>query len=296
MSQLVQSNITLAETWDIYKDQQPVSFRTAKLDGCLWNLYIGPLLGSLPLAEIKGLVLLKFRKELEKKLSPQTVKHCLSQIRRIIRKAIQWELYSGLVPVFNMPRFDNRRMRFLTPFEAQNLLEALKYRSELWHDISLFALNTGLRSAEIFNLQPHSINLSEKRLYILDSKNSSSRAVPLNNTALGVVQKYYSKHPAFVFTNYEGEQLRYVSKSFSRTVEELGLNSGVKDRRQRIVFHSLRHTFASWLVQAGQALPVVGDLLGHKSIDMTKRYAHLAPEQGITAVLILDKVCRFEKS
>lgn len=62
------------------------------------------------------------------------------------------------------------------------------------------------------------------------------------------------------------------------------LNRGIKDRRERVCFHTLRHTFASWLVQKGYPLAMVGNLLGHKDIKMTMRYAHLAPNQARLAV------------
>lgn len=78
-----------------------------------------------------------------------------------------------------------------------------------------------------------------------------------------------------------------MSRVFLNTVNELGFNTGVTDPRRRVVFHTLRHTYASWLVQAGVDLYVVRDLLGHSSIKMTERYSHLAPERLKGAVDML---------
>lgn len=75
-----------------------------------------------------------------------------------------------------------------------------------------------------------------------------------------------------------------ISASFKRIVEEIGLNEGISDPRQKVVFHTLRHTFASWLVQKGTPLYTVAELMGHKSLTMTSRYAHLAPENMRNAV------------
>ena len=91
----------------------------------------------------------------------------------------------------------------------------------------------------------------------------------------------------FVFPATGGGQRRWTSDSFTRTVDELKLNEGITDARQKIVFHSLRHTFASWLVKRGNPLYTVGELLGHSTLEMTKRYAHLAPDTLRKAALSL---------
>lgn len=78
-------------------------------------------------------------------------------------------------------------------------------------------------------------------------------------------------------------------KTFYRAVDKSGLNQNVTDRRQRVVFHTLRHTFASWLVQKGVHLSTIGQLLGHTSMKMTMRYAHLDPtKQTKNAVSCID--------
>ena len=279
---------TVATAWEIYHSQKAPTSKCVGSDRSWWNRHVEPALGATPLQDLKALDLLKFRSQLEAKgLSPQSVQHCLALIRRVLRKAQQWELFPGPVPIFDMPKFDNRRIRFLTPTEAETLLQALKPRSELWCDICIFALHTGLRSSEIFSLTKSSVNLDATRVYVLDGKTVTTRSVPLNAAAYNIAAKYLEGRYPLLFSSH-GRKITGVSKTFSRTVEACALNTGVKDRRQRVVFHSLRHTFASWLVQAGQPLALVGELLGHKSLEMTQRYAHLAPEQGVSAVRCIE--------
>jgi integrase len=89
---------------------------------------------------------------------------------------------------------------------------------------------------------------------------------------------------------------KQISKSFPRSVSEAGLNDGISDRRQRVTFHTLRHTFASWLVMAGISLYDVKELLGHATLTMAERYAHLAPDRNKKAAATIEKVFQKDKA
>ncbi|WP_084312934.1 tyrosine-type recombinase/integrase [Desulfobulbus elongatus] len=88
--------------------------------------------------------------------------------------------------------------------------------------------------------------------------------------------------------NRNGQKINTISKTFPRIVDMIGLNDGVTDPRDKVVFHTLRHTFASWLVQSGVQLHIVGELLGHSTLEMTRRYSHLTPEIKSAAVGTID--------
>jgi integrase len=280
---------TVESAWNLYKELKLPSLRKPRTDIQVWEMHIAPYLGAKELDAVRSVDILRLRSQIEaKQLSPQSVHHVLGLLRRILRKAMQWELYPGPIPVFEMPRVQNDRTRFLTLEEAAILLTELKRRSDLWHDISLFALSTGLRSGEIFSLLPEHINLSAKTVAVVDTK-SDNRVVPLNDAALAIAEAYLTRNTgSYLFTTIYGNKIQYAGKLYRRAVTACGLNNGIQDRRQRVVFHSLRHTFASWLVQGGTPLAVVSQLLGHSDITMTMRYAHLAPEQGRKAVSYLN--------
>ena len=91
-----------------------------------------------------------------------------------------------------------------------------------------------------------------------------------------------------VFKDTKGGKIKRISNAFGKTVEELGLNAGVEDRRMKVTFHSLRHTYASWLVQNGEDLYTVKKLLGHSTITMTERYSHLGADTLRKAVKKLE--------
>ena len=74
-----------------------------------------------------------------------------------------------------------------------------------------------------------------------------------------------------------GGTIQEVSDTFERVVDSLGLNKGITDRRQRVTFYTLRHTFASWLALEGVTILTIQKLMRHSNIQMTMRYAHLSP-------------------
>lgn len=211
-------------------------------------------------------------------------------MRKVIRRAVLLDLYTGPVPYFEMPKFDSVRYRFLTEDEAKTLFIELNNVSQVWHDISLLSLNTGMRSGEIFSLRGKNINFDQKNIILHETKNKKQRIVPLNETALNLIKKNTRGYEDLLFSQ-ERTHKKYekVAKVFRKAVADCGLNKGITDNRHRVVFHTLRHTFASWLVQRGTPLYVVSKLLGHTSIRVTERYSHLAPDQGYNAVSILPQ-------
>jgi len=94
----------------------------------------------------------------------------------------------------------------------------------------------------------------------------------------------------FVFPGRGGVKIIEISKSFSRAIKRLGFNEGITDRRQKVCFHTLRHTFASWLAQAGEPLLTIKELLGHKTMSMTERYSHLSPDHRREAVARIQAI------
>lgn len=284
---------SISEAWNLYSQLvlSNTSNRSRSVETGRWNLHVlnhfGP---DCTIQDITAKSLLEFRIALtHKRLSPQTIMHCMSLLRRVLQRAVEWGLTNERLPAFDMPKFDNRRVRFLTPDEAKRLLFQLSSRSELWHEITLFALHTGLRSGELFRLRPCHYDQRNGLLHVLDTKNSENRTIPLNKVALAVLKNRAKIRGEYIFTD-QGRQIQYATRIFRHAVEACGLNKNTIDRRQRVVFHTLRHTFASWMVQHGIPLAVVGQLLGHRTLQMTMRYAHLAPAQGVTAVKSLENL------
>lgn len=279
----------LEVAWDLYdtavlsltKKQSQVTERGR------WKNHILPVLQHKEVENLTILDCLMLRKKLEEQnLSPQTIHHCLSLLRRVVRKISEWEGIDNKIKNFNgvMPRFDNKRSRFLSKEEAKHLLYVLSKIDDEWHDIVLFDLNTGLRRGEIFSIQNSHIDYNHHYLNVMDTKSNKNRIVPLNGIAMDIAIKRSDMIYPFKDRSY---------KIFTEAIKTCGFNVNTNDRRQRVVFHTLRHTFASWLAQEGTPLSVISRLLGHSNIQLTMRYAHLTYEQEQKATNMLETLLAF---
>ncbi len=192
------------------------------------------------------------------------------------------------------PRFDDKRDRFLSRAEAADLLAALKELSVDSHDAALLSLFSGLRIGECLALTWADVNLEDEAIFVKDTKNTKNRHAYVTveiSEMLKRRQAVGQVKSAFVF-DYNGRSDRYqlARNDFVQAVNGLGLNEGINDRRQKVVIHTLRHTFASWLVQMGTPLYTVSKLMGHSSLRMTERYAHLAPDTQRAAAMELEGI------
>lgn len=258
----------------------------------LFNNHILPFFQDLPISNITSRKLDEFLKHLQskvstrtgRKLSSATVRYTVAVIRQVWNYAIIRDIVSIPFPLrAKQPRDDNRRTRFLTHEEAGTLLVALKSRSIYIHDIALISLNCGLRLGEIFNLKWGDVNFLNDMLYIRDRKNKESGIAYMTPLVKEMLEIRYSSnaHKAsnFVFANGDGTAKQFMSKTFTLVVKELGFNQDVEDSRGKVVFHTLRHTFASWLAQKGVSMFDLAELMGHKDITMTQRYSHHNPDK-----------------
>ena len=282
--------ITLDEAWHTYLETRQLTPYGYQTDESRYRAHLKNYWHGKSLASIKTIDIQKFATYLfQEGLSPQTVRLCLGQMRRIIRRAARLGIYDGPIPIFEMPKADSVRYRYLEPHEAEALLRILKNLSPLWCDIASLSVNTGMRASEIFSLRGANINVHQRSLILHITKNFKQRLVPLNDTALNILCKYKTNNKNLVFHQEYNIHMPFhkVSKKFRQAVNICGFNEGITDNRYRVVFHTLRHTFASWLVQRGVPIHVVSNLLGHSSIHVTERYAHLAPDQGRAALELL---------
>ncbi|GAB7079124.1 tyrosine-type recombinase/integrase [Megalodesulfovibrio paquesii] len=250
--------------------------------------WLGPALGDRPLKDISPFDLEKLKASMAKAgKTPRTCEYALAVFRQVHNFATRHNLLDAFNPMDKVkaPRRDNRRQAFLTHEQAATLLDELAKHSQDVHDQALISLHTGARAGEIFRLKWQDINLAHGVITLMDTKNGQTRQAIMTAEVRAMLQRRKPGAPAaFVFTTKDGQPVAKVSKTFERVVASLGFNEGVDDERHRLCFHSLRHTFASWMAMSGADVFTLKEAMGHKTLAMTMRYSHLMPSHLKKAV------------
>jgi integrase len=246
-----------------------------------------------------------------------TINRDITGLKSILAKAVAWDILPShpltkLKPI----KLDTKgRVRYLTDAEEAQLRTALAERDEriktarartnAWRRVHgytelrtlethtysdhltpmvLLSLNTGLRRGEIFSLHWTDIQWPPKTLMVRGetAKSGQTRHLPLNAEAMQVLTAWRKETSgdALIFPGKNGGRLDNVRHAWGSVLTAGGI-TGFR-------WHDLRHTFASKLVMAGVPLNTVRELLGHKTLAMTLRYAHLAPDHKASAV---ERLC-----
>lgn len=214
----------------------------------------------------------------------------MSCLRHIIKKSVEWELTDE--NPFNkggtlLLKENNQRLRYLTEAEIDLLLDACatkvieypKNKSRLsqmtrrdehyLRDIADCALNTGMRKGEILSLKWEQVR--GDHIYLKKTKTLNPRQIPINddlNDLFKRIRKRNGLRSKYVFI-CEGRRVYDIKSGFKAALKR----AGIDDFR----FHDLRHSFSSHFVMRGGDLKALQEILGHTTLTMTMKYAHLAP-------------------
>lgn len=217
-------------------------------------------------------------------VSGSTVNREMALLKRMFNLAIEWDLYLGLNPFRKVKFFReyNTGLRVLSPEEEEELL---RNAAPYIQDLVRFALNTGLRIGEIFGLLWSSVDWERNILNVFAPKTQKVREVPLNAEARKVLEFWrLGKKNEFVFYNPEsGKPFVDLKTGFKLACNKAGITD--------VTWHTLRHTFASRLVNRGVDIVTVKELLGHSSLSVTMRYAHTNLDSKQAAVEKLAGHC-----
>lgn len=209
--------------------------------------------------------------------SPSTVVRYLAVLSHAFTMAVkEWEwLDDNPMRRVTKPKEPRGRVRFLSDEERAQLLQAAKTaKCPYLYAVVVLALSTGMRHGEILGLRWGDVDLAKARLLLHETKNGERRSVPLTGHAyeqIELLSKVRRMDTDFLFPNtVYGEKSRpyEIRKSWNATVKRAEL----ADFR----FHDLRHSTASYLAMNGASLAEIAEVLGHKTLQMVKRYAHLS--------------------
>jgi integrase len=216
--------------------------------------------------------------------TPSTVNRYLAALSAAFTAAVnefQWAEENPLRKISKPPE-NKGRLRYLSHDEIDRLLTACKASpSPILFPLVLAALCTGCRQGELLNLRVKDIDFLRRHIHLLETKNGDIRVVPLPSTAAETLQQHVEGKSPFEYVFPAKHALSKSgkaapSKAFVRAVEA----AGIEDFR----FHDLRHTTASYLAMNGASPSEIAAVLGHRTLHMVKRYAHLS-EQHVANVL-----------
>jgi len=287
---------------DIRKDPDPVKFHEFAKEYLKWsktNKKASTYLRNISIMrgldkefegkniqDITSWLIEKWKSKRSQKFKPGSVNRELALLKHIFSKALEWKRIKEN-PASKVKRLkgETKRVRYLMPDEIQTLLSHCEgLLSGLLKPMVTLALHTGARKGEIQGLEGSIVNFDLRLISLMDTKNGERRDIPMNERVRAML-KAMEQRGRLIFSNRNGNRID--SCALYLAFHEALKGSTIEDFK----FHDLRHTFASNLVmQEGVELNDVWELLGHKKMDMTLRYAHLSPKHKGMLVNILDGV------
>ena len=283
-------NVTLGKAFDEYREFSRVHHRSHRtyIETNLryWESKIDR---DTHLAKISTALIERAKIESASEVSQATVDKRLA----VLKAFFNWSIRQGFFnsnPVKKVRFFhpNNEVVRYLALHEYQKLVEAAIEGPWYLRPMIELAANTGMRRGNLLSLRWDEIDLAARMIRKTKTKNGKPLNLPMNRRVVEVLNELSLKQKGdspYVFPHREGkhagECIREAKNSFSAALERAGIRN--------FRWHDLRHCFASWLVMGGANLVAVQKLLGHRSLRMTLRYAHLSPDYLQDEVKILDK-------
>ncbi len=284
--------VTLGDVWEKFFPWAKEHLKCWRTDEGFYRKHIAPRFAEKALDGITPLDIERMKLEMKKSFTPhgkpysaQTIKHNLNLLSRLYNRAIKWGMFNGESPVKKVQpvRVDNQKTEFLTDEEANRLLKVLdEWPCRVSAAFVRFAMFSGLRRGEIIKLTWDDVDFERGMVTLRDPKGGKTQTIPLSEEALSALRslEITGEH---VFPGKSGGERCDFKGPWVRIRKAAELPEDFR-------FHGLRHHFASTLVSNGVDLAVVKELLTHKDMTTTQRYAHLAPDAVKRAALKSGKL------
>jgi integrase len=311
------NTMTLKDALDRLVVESPTPGRRASKGALARKIVSGPGSGrfglppSLPLAQLTTALVIQLRVARQQEgVAPGTIGNELSVLRELYRAARnQWGVTTAAGVLFELPRVEHRT-RYFSRAEEATLLDALDpWRKDACgrrpgrqcvhdrvdqRDMVVILADTGCRYGEVAALLWDCVDTVEwLSINIYRSKVGNEGVLCITTRLRAVLKRRYAArgNQPYIFTTTAGEPAANISKPVRQAITRAGLNAPhLVKRHGPATVRTLRHTFASRLVQGGMSLYQVQKLLGHSSPTHTQRYAHLVPDDAAkAAVALLDE-------
>jgi len=271
-------------------DVKALHNKNNKLSRRKYEMHVSPALGVKDIRNITVENIQKLQAKKIREFSPKTVNTIIGELSTVFNYALdKGIILSNPTTKVKKLKVDNARERYLTKKEVSLLLEHLKGDEQAYLFV-LLALTTGARVGALTKLTARDINFENKTIQMLDEKNDEKYTTFLSSEKLEHLLKVRVKNRKLdtaILEENQANLYEQIKDKVSRILNTL-FNDGVKDSKHRVVIHTLRHTFASHLAINGTPIFTIQKLLNHKDINMTLRYAKLAPDSGRDSIKELD--------
>jgi len=262
-----------------YFDARELHNKTNKQARSKYNSQLRPMIGTKDISMVSKSDILKIQTDLSSTRAPKTVNQYIQFIRAVYNFSIEEGFYDGKNPTKGVRdlKVDNKRERFLTKSEVKMLLHEIE-DDDIYLFI-LFSLTTGGREGALLEIQAKDIDFEHNMITLKDKKKGDTYGGFLSEKIKSILHdKVRGLEPNDRIINMSERTLR---RKLSKTLNKL-FNQGLarNDRKNRVVIHTLRHTFASHLAINGTPIFTIQKLLNHRDIKHTLRYAKLAPDSG----------------
>ena len=236
--------------------------------------HLVPFFGDKFLDGITPLLIDQFIGEKKSEISPATINRCLSLLSKILNDAVRWG-YLRENPSKLVSKLDEPEQGF-SYLKAEQVKSLLENATPVSKPILMFALYTGMRKGEILALRWEHIDCNQRIITVEETTEGSTKSkkvryVPINPNLLVELRKWKLKSRSeYVFPGPDGNMRKDFRDALENALKRAGL--------PRIRVHDLRHTFAANFMMSGGNILSLQKILGHSTLQMTMRYAHLAPE------------------
>lgn len=242
-----------------------------------YDNHIKPVFSNLAVDEINQKLVNQFQTEKQKSYAAKTVNNMTDLLGTIIEYAIKHDRIKQQNPVRKIKRFDidNERERFLTEAEVKKLLSDTKADDYELYTFCLLALTTGGRVETILAIREFDFDFGTRTVNLKDFKNNSTYKGFLTEEAILAIKTQIARHGTIFQSG-----MSTIQRKVSAYLQQFNKKIKADDRKNRVVIHTLRHTFASHLAINGTPIFTIQKLMNHADIKMTMRYAKLDPNSG----------------